>query len=122
MKNKLLLYMYYFRLQRKLKQLLNFTKFIPELRRAGDELMYMDDPPPEVHITMGALFLLLEEPDRAIEVCVCVLWNVGQIKLRWDLMTTLAKLERICQNWHEFMSMGRFVRVLFYAPDLIHCE
>lgn len=63
--------MYYFRLQRKLKQLLNFTKFIPELRRAGDELMYMEDPPPEVHITMGALFLLLEEPDRAIEVCVC---------------------------------------------------
>jgi len=57
-----------FALRNQLRRLLVFPQYIPELRHAGDELIYMNDPPPEVHITMGALFLLLEEPDRAIEV------------------------------------------------------
>lgn len=61
-----------FTLRNQVRQLLVFPQYVPELRRAGDELIYMNDPPPEVHITMGALFLLLEEPDRAIEVIVCI--------------------------------------------------
>lgn len=51
-----------------MKRLLVFPTYVPELRRAGDELIYVTDPSPEVHITMGALCLLLELPDRAIEV------------------------------------------------------
>ncbi|XP_052792690.1 uncharacterized protein LOC128226730 isoform X1 [Mya arenaria] len=56
-----------FAVRKQLKLLLQFPKYVPELRHAGDELIYVHDPQPEVHITMGALFLLLEEPDRAIE-------------------------------------------------------
>lgn len=61
-----------FTLRNQIRRLLVFPSYIPELRRAGDELIYMADPPPEVHITMGALFLLLDEPDRAIEVEICL--------------------------------------------------
>ncbi|KAH3841261.1 hypothetical protein DPMN_114720 [Dreissena polymorpha] len=59
-----------FALRNQLKKLLEFPKYIPELRHAGDDLLFVGDPPPEVHITMGALLLLLEEPDKAIEVCL----------------------------------------------------
>ncbi|XP_053406230.1 uncharacterized protein LOC123565993 [Mercenaria mercenaria] len=56
-----------FTLREQLKKLLEFPKYIPELRRAAADLIHLVDPPPEVHLTMGALYLLLEEPDKYIE-------------------------------------------------------
>lgn len=51
-----------------MRRLLEFPKYIPELKRAAEDLIHLVDPPPEIHLTMGALFLLLEEPDKYIEV------------------------------------------------------
>lgn len=52
-----------------MRKLLEFPKYIPELKMAAEDLIHLVDPPPEIHLTMGALFLLLEEPDKYIEVC-----------------------------------------------------
>ncbi|XP_060608177.1 uncharacterized protein LOC132760255 [Ruditapes philippinarum] len=56
-----------FTLRKQLNMLIELTKHIPELQRAAADLVQIEEPSPEVHITMGALFLLLEEPDKYLD-------------------------------------------------------
>lgn len=56
-----------FRIRKQLKLLRDFRKYVPSLRDASKELLQMPHPPPEVHITMAAVFLLLDEPETNLE-------------------------------------------------------
>lgn len=57
-----------FKIRKQLILLNSFRKYIPSLRDAAKELLQMPHPPPEVHITIAALFLLLDEPEKNLEV------------------------------------------------------
>ena len=57
-----------FKIRKQLILLNSFRKYIPSLRDAAKELVHMPHPPPEVHITIAALFLLLDEPEKNLEV------------------------------------------------------
>ena len=57
-----------FKIRKQLILLNSFRKYVPSLRDAAKELIQMPHPPPEVHITMAALFLLLDEPEKSLEV------------------------------------------------------
>ena len=57
-----------FKIRKQLILLNSFRKYVPSLRDAAKELIQMPHPPPEVHITIAALFLLLDEPEKSLEV------------------------------------------------------
>lgn len=55
------------KLKEQLEKLGGFTREVPQLKEASEELVYIANPSAEVKTTMKALFMLLEEPVDTLE-------------------------------------------------------
>lgn len=61
------------KLRDQLVKLGGFTREVPQLKEASEELVYNPNPSAEVRNTMIALFLLLDEPADTLQVYYCII-------------------------------------------------
>lgn len=75
------------KLKEQLEKLGGFTREVPQLKEASEELVYIANPSAEVKTTMKALFMLLEEPVDTLEVLHTSAFIIGTSDLQAFFIT-----------------------------------
>lgn len=101
-----------FKLRKQLKRLLECQKDVPTLREAASEIVQIVDPPPEIHLTIGALFLLVEEPEKYIESWDYIVHQMTSEHGRQGDPTIFAKMNLIAEMFPSNNTRRKIVTLL----------